>query len=232
MYCPHEAFPTPPRETVIWHYFSLAKFLCLLNNSTLYFPRSDQFEDKMEGKMSVMDKKLYEKIARSVPEMIEKGINGCFYINCWVMSDEELYLMWNTYSSLNEDIAIKSTVGNLIDSLDVNDKRNIIISKVNYINYEDDDETGGFSNILAPHFCKRQYFKQENELRLVYYDYYIRPPHNILGINFAVSLNTLIDEIWISPKATKWYHDLVEKEIMLHGLSKKVLSSKLADTIA
>ena len=146
MYYPHPALTLPSKETVIWHYFSLAKFLSLLNDSKLYFPRSDKFEDQMEGRFSAADKNLYEIMGNpSMPERIEKGCAGCAYINCWVMSEEELFLMWSAYSSLEEGIAIKSSVGNLISSLDASDTREIYISNVSYIDYEKQrtfDKTG------------------------------------------------------------------------------------------
>ena len=60
------------------------------------------------------------------------------FINCWVISNVELYLMWNTYSSLDKGLAIKTTIGNLIDSLDPCDDREVFISDVNYIDYYHD----------------------------------------------------------------------------------------------
>lgn len=236
MYYPHPALTLPSKETVIWHYFSLAKFLSLLNDSKLYFPRSDKFEDQMEGRFSAADKNLYEIMGNpSMPERIEKGCAGCAYINCWVMSEEELFLMWSAYSSLEEGIAIKSSVGNLISSLDASDTREIYISNVSYIDYEKQrtfDKTGRIVNALAPYFCKRKYFSQERELRLVHYDFHIRPHHNIEGMEFDVALETLIDEIWMAPKAHDWFVDMVNKELKLHDISIQAKISKLTGTLA
>ena len=43
-------------DTVIWHYFSLAKPISLLNNSTFHFTIHCLFGDKMGNKMSAMEK--------------------------------------------------------------------------------------------------------------------------------------------------------------------------------
>lgn len=235
MYYPHEALTLPPKEIVIWHYFSLAKFLSLLNNSKLYFPRSDKFEDLVEGRFSSADKNLYDFMGcPSISERIEKGAAGCAYINCWVMSEEELFLMWKAYSSLTEGIAIKSTVGNLISSLDASDSRQIYISKVNYIDYERQrtfDKTGRIANVLAPYFCKRRNFSQEKELRMVHYDFHKRAHHKIEGMAFDVSLDTLIDEIRVAPMACNWFVDMLNKELILHDIKMEAKISQLAGTI-
>lgn len=223
---------TPSKDTVIWHYFSLSKFLSLLNDSCLYFSRYDQLFDSMEGKLSSPDINLYAKFASGIPERIKKnGIGiGCGYINCWVMSEEELYLMWNTYSSLEEGIAIKSSIGKLIDSFDPSDPREVVISDIKYLDYENEytfDKMEGRINALASYFCKRNYFSQEKELRLLYYDSKIKYHHNILGVKFNVSLESLIDEIYISPKAKKWFVDLIYEELKLHGINKRQRISRL-----
>lgn len=229
MYFPFEAFVTPDKGTIVWHYFSLAKFLSLLNDKQLFFLRSDLFFDTKEGKLSSMDKRLYNYYnASSIADRSERGGLGCCYINCWVMSDVELYLMWNTYSSLKEGIAVKSTIGNLINALDPKETKDIIISDVKYIDYETEytfDKTGGIANALAPYFCKRKFFSQEQELRLVHYDPYMRFSHNVYNMKFAVSLEKLIDEVWIAPEAEDWYVDLIKKELTLHGIGNPVFIS-------
>ena len=146
------------------------------------------------------------------------------------MSNVELYLMWNTYSSIKKGIAIKSTIGHLIDALDSNDNRCIYVSDVKYIDYTQEStftKAGGFANDLARYFCKRDYFQQEKELRLVYYDFKANLNDNMKGVNFKISLNTLIDEIWIAPKAEEWYETLINDELKLHKIKKKVKRSLL-----
>lgn len=235
MYYQHRAFKTPDRETVIWRYLSLSKFLSLLNSRSLYLARSDQFFDKNEGKLSEMDKKLFDSFVPDISNRIEKEGIGCSFIQCWVMNPEELFLMWETYSSLEEGIAIKSTVGQLIDSLDSKDERNIIISDVSYKNYSKDytfDKAGGFANLLAPLFCKRTYFCQEMELRLVYHDYNMSILDNVMGVVFKVDLNKLIDSVWVAPNAGEWYIDVINKEMLIHGINKPLNCSGISNNMS
>lgn len=204
---------------------SLSKFLSLINNEELYFARHDKFFDAQEGILSDPDKSFFDSKVPGISSRMKCENLGCTYINCWIMSDTEQYLMWTAYSSIDEGIAIKTTVGNLINSLDPNDKRSIYISDVNYIDYKSQytfDKTGGFANLLAPFFCKGKYFEQEKELRLIYNNYEIDERNKIEGVQFKVSLDTLIDEIWIAPVARTWFEEIVKKELILHNIHKQV----------
>ncbi len=223
MYKKHIDFKTPSRDTVIWRYLTLPKFLSLLNCEQLYFSRYDKFFDAQEGVLTDLDKKFCDSITPRLSHKI-----GCVYINCWVISDVELYLMWLAYSSIDEGVAIKTTVGNLIDSLDSKDERDIFISNVDYIDYQNQytfDKSKGFVVLLAPFFCKGKYFQQENELRLVHIDFDLSCEDSVFGKLFSVSLETLIDEIWISPKAEAWFANVIESEITLHNLHKPLKRS-------
>lgn len=234
MYQKHSEIETPNDNKIIWRYFSLEKFLSLLNDSQLYFARQDKFYDQNEAELSNHDFAFFDKIIPGISKELAKDKTGCGYINCWVMSDVELFLMWNTYSSLDKGIAVKSTVGNIIDSLDPNDKRPVFISDVKYIDYTNDftfDKAGGSANLLARYFCKSKYFKQENELRLVYHDYQANLNDENVGLKFDVFLDTLIDEIWIAPQATEWFKDLVISELKLRNIDKPVKRSQINSKI-
>lgn len=228
MYKTHKDITTPDRSTIIWRYLSLPKFLSLLNDEQLYFARHDKFFDAQEGTLSNPDKNYFDSKVPGISSRMKCVNFGCTFINCWIMSDFDLYLMWTAYSSIDEGIAIKTTIGNLIDSLDSNDERCIYISDVNYIDYNTQYtfcKTGGFANMLAPFFCKGQYFQQENELRLIYSNYEIDARNKIESAQFKVSLDILIDEVWIAPRARTWYENVVKKELILHNINKPLKRS-------
>ncbi len=230
MYKRHNEIETPDKACTIWRYLSLEKFLSLINDRQLYFARQDQFFDIYEAELSSLDIGLFERYIPDITKEMGKEKLGCGFINSWVISDVELYLMWAAYSSMDKGIAIKTTVGDLIDSLEKSDNRRITISDVNYIDYTIEDTFGkanGNANLLARYFCKRSYFQQEKELRLVYYDYKATLDDKTVGLKFNVSLDTLINEIWISPLAKEWYEDLIIKELKLHNINKPVKKSKL-----
>jgi hypothetical protein len=209
---------------------SLPKFLSLLNEQALYFARHNTFFDAQEGFLSKPDRTFLDSKLPDISTWLGEDHLGCTYINCWVISDVELYLMWTAYSSINEGISIKTTIGNLIDSLDPKDERDIYISDVEYIDHDTQytfGKAGGFTNLIAPFFCKGKYFQQEKELRLIYTNNEIKYKDDIYGLQFKVSLDTLIDEIWIAPKATNWFENLVQDEMILHNLNKPLKRSHI-----
>ena len=53
----HQSFEYIPDDTVLWQYMSLTKFLFLIKNRKLHLHRIDDFPDKDEGVLSVLDKK-------------------------------------------------------------------------------------------------------------------------------------------------------------------------------
>lgn len=230
MYQKHSEIETPNDNIIIWRYFSLEKFLSLLNDSQLYFARQDKFYDTNEAELSNHDYVYFDNVISGISKELTKDKTGCGYFNCWVMSDVELFLMWNTYSSLDKGIAIRSTIGNIKESLAPNDKRPVFISDVKYIDYSKEytfDKARGSANLLARYFCKSRYFQQESELRLVYYDYQANLKDDIVGLKFDVFLDTLIDEIWVAPQATEWFKDLVRTELKLHNIDKPVKPSQI-----
>lgn len=222
----HSRLNYPDNDQIIWRYLSLSKFLDLLNRSELYFARSDKFNDSMEGSMTNKDEQIFEQYAEGLSTQV-KNISGAAYINCWTKSDVELYLMWNTYSSLKEGISIKTTVKNLTESFDKNDDREICISDVQYIDYNKSwtfNKTNGVANLIAPHFSKREYFHQEQEIRLVYKDYRINKESGPICQYFKVDLQKLISEVFVSPLSEDWFYELIKNEMILHGLESKKIS--------
>ncbi len=60
MYKHHNSFRTPPDDTVIWRYMDFPKLLCILEYKTLYFSRSDLFEDTHEGAYTMSSAREFE----------------------------------------------------------------------------------------------------------------------------------------------------------------------------
>ena len=190
----------------------------------------DCFFDAQEGSISNVDKDYLDNMIPDISKRLEQGSFGCPFLNCWVMSDVELFLMWYAYSSINEGIAIKTTIGNIIDSFDPNDKREIYISDVKYIDHNTEStfvKSCGYTNFLAPSFCKEKGYQQEQELRLVYLNQDILYTDDIKREYFDVSLDKLINEIWIAPKATDWFEKVVQAEMHLHNIYKPLKRSQI-----
>lgn len=150
MYEQHSAFQTPSNACTIWRYMSFAKFVWLIAQEKLYFARLDQHDDWWEG-----------LIPKSWNYENQKYIRFNAYINCWHMNSSESDSMWKIYGNQNgETVAIKSTVGHLIESFEKS-SISVYIGKIDYSerNIQQD-------NLYFPVTCKRKEFRHEKEMRL------------------------------------------------------------------
>lgn len=209
----HRAFEEVPRSTIIWQYMPLGKFISLLNNSQLYFNRIDNYKDRTECTLTAIDKKIfrYTKDSETYWEKERKR----HFISCWLESDLELALMWDTYGK--EGVAIRSTVGDLIDSLAVDAEHNQYLARVKYLDelIDSSQDMNTPTNVLKVPMSKRKYYEQEKEIRLLY------SRENVddkTGISFSVDLNCLIKEVVTYPNAPSYFLDIVNKEMKASGI--------------
>lgn len=223
MYISHKDIVlVPDNDTVVWHYFSLAKFLGFLNSSALYFSRHDTFDDPFEGQLSDKDKEFLKTKSGNLAGFFTDDKAGCCFSNCWVMSDADEYVLWDSYSSLKDGIAIKSTVGSIIEALYKDDPRAVRISAIHYIDRIEDysfEATGGIINALAPHLCKRLNFQAEKEMRVFHFDSSARFMTSPKGLLFKVDPKVLIEEVFVSPRSYDWFQDSIKEILEKYNLN-------------
>jgi hypothetical protein len=115
----------------------------------------------------------------------------------------------------------------------------VLVGRVLYADYDKDWIPEG--NSLWPFVYKRTSFEFENEVRAVIQDFpMVEDPQaegrKTLDLNVpsppgklvAVDLNTLIDEIRVSPIAPSWFSDLVVSVCARYEVDKPVTQSSLA----
>lgn len=231
MYKEHPDLAKPQLDQTIWHYYTLSKFLGLIERSSLYLCRHDKFDDSFEGGLSVLDKQYFDSVNPEMHQYMTGDKVGCYYSNCWTKSDVDEYVLWSSYASLQDGIAIQSTVERLITSLDVEKEKNVYISDVLYIDYSKDytfRKTGGKVNTLAPHFTKRDYFKSEKELRVMYVDPVGKFDSSPNGVEIRVDLKTLIEKVYVAPFSYPWLRDVINNILAKYALSNiEVLKSSI-----
>ena len=214
MYKEHRDFPEVSRQTIIWQYMPLSKFICLLRGRMLYFNRVDNFKDKTECTLTAIDKKVfrYTKDAEWYWERERK----LHFISCWVESDYELALMWDTYGK--NGVAIKTTVGDLIDSLAVDTEHYQYLARVKYIDgqFESSQEMGTPINFLKIPLSKRKFYEQEKEIRLLYSRNEV---DDQTGISFPIDINCMINEVRVYPNAPDYFLGVVNKELESANIS-------------
>ena len=218
----HRAFDFVHPNTIIWQYMSLSKFISLLRDRRLYFNRVDNFNDKFECTLTAIDKKIfrYTDDAKWYWERERK----LHYISCWVESDYELALMWDTYGK--GGIAIKTTVGDLINGLAVDTEHRQYIARVKYIDglLDSSQEMGTPKNFLKIPMSKRKFYEQEREIRLLYTKEEI---DDKTGISFSIDLYCLINEVRVYPDAPPYFLDVVNMELQSANIKTVALFSEV-----
>lgn len=233
-----KTYHIPAPSAKLWRYMDLAKFLSLLESKSLYFTRLDHFLDPYEGalgnKINEETWSIKEMTRRKRWIEVElksennKSINNnelelianqrfrefrenirrwrkMNYITCWHQSDIESEAMWQLYTrDTQQGIAIQTTFERLYQALPVTPYANF--GMVNYVDYKEYNN-GTSHNTFQPFealWYKRKSFKHEKEFRVV-----IEDDSGDWNKNVRIDLNRLIENVYISPQAEKWFADLV-----------------------
>lgn len=69
---PKKCYNVPSSDEKLWRYMDLAKFLSLLNSSSLYFTRLDHFVDPYEGALGVLENE--EAWVKNEKERLKQGL--------------------------------------------------------------------------------------------------------------------------------------------------------------
>lgn len=233
----------PSDETIIWRYMDTMKFISLLIEQKLFFCRMDKLTDQYEGTVPFLNMEREYLRIRNIDFMshqqaetiFNKSMNSIIefkkftLLNCWTIDDKESFALWKIY--LNNDdkgIAIKSTVKRLKNCFS-NSAENIKFVRVKYLDFENED----IPAIQQRHIStiKNKYYEYEKELRAILlnqYDRKTREPLYESGKNISVNLNTLIEDIYISPMAPNWYINLIANIISSVSSNKNYrLNAKL-----
>jgi hypothetical protein len=249
----HPTFRKPTNVNIpIWRYMSLAKFLWLLQNSALYFSRSDKMDDPFEGYFTrrTIDKTVEDAFVRALldaPHMTfdpsepdpEKKARDVFrlvhdaalkmrpdlYLNCWHMNEEESLAMWKLYAAHQDSLCIRSTYQRLFEVLPTE----CLVGEVNYIDYNKSFIAWGNSLNYIVH--KRHSFAHERELRAVIWrgTPENRPPPETSGLTIQVDLNAFVDAVYLSPVSDPLLESVVNGLIKSFGLKATLHKSRVND---
>jgi hypothetical protein len=223
-------FELPPARAALWRYMDFTKFLAMLEDKALFFSSSNNFEDPFEGAYSlgnvfkrgfVMSRSTKSKsLSLSAPE-------PKFVISCWYAAKHESAAMWSIYSKTSDAIAIRTTVKRLRASLPIPAQMGLV-KYVDYTHSWIPEDTP-----VLRYFHKRISFQHEHELRAVVD---LANPQAALmgsvtenGLKAGVDLNYLIEEIFIGPKSSDWFVDLVRAVCKRYGIKAEPTRSPLYD---
>ena len=249
--CLHDPMET---DVILWKYMDFTKFVSILENSALFFPRADKLGDPFEGsvpKNNISSRPIWH------PDLTEKDtimygfviqqIPRFTLINCWHRSNHESEGMWKLYASVDGGIAIRTNLINLIESFKTNE--HIHVGQVKYVDYERDSIPE--DNSLFPYLYKRKSFEHEREVRAIIQKLPLGIRETELkdgirnmstekinqwldfcenGIHYDIDINHLIQEVVIAHFAPEWLLDLVTQVAKRYGLKSPINRSYLADS--
>jgi hypothetical protein len=233
-------------NTTIWRYLPFERFASLIQFRALWFSRLRAFHDLNEGITPAVprgqlknqhrlmenwfpDEERKSQVRRFQEDNEEYG-RDLIVATCWFIDNSQSKEMWAGYASHDEDIAIRSTVGDLAASLVKTLKDKWWIGKVSYVDLATYD---GMNAYQASQACQRAFLKgikysHEKELRVATMNFvapgYLNPDgspqtekqrlgfidaSNGPGIFVTVDLNRLIKEVRTAPHASDSHFEAV-----------------------
>lgn len=222
------------QSATIWRYTSLPKFINLITEGSLFCLLSSKFEDPKEGHLSDPTREQlrenYEDLSGGTElfemniELIEE-LRKVTYLNCWRIDEYEDYGMWHAYTNSSSGIAIKTTIANLIDSIEEGGgfEGRLAIKSVDYIDYRTEEQNSVGEGVFFPFRFKRVQHQNEKEFRIMVTDY----PHRRMRIHDSFNApknQPILREVSIDPAT------LIE-EIRLHPESGSALTQAVENVV-
>tara|TARA_Y100000052_G_scaffold26871_1_gene32758 strand:- start:16447 stop:17154 length:708 start_codon:yes stop_codon:yes gene_type:complete len=225
------------------------KFSNLIETGGLYFARADKLGDEYEGSMPVnqrfeeehaepnfqdkdgnpieMPVEVKEQFSR-VPKYLNPSVRRMnvksTFVSCWHSAQDENAGMWGRYTKTNESVCIKSRY-NILRQLLPHEAH---IGRVQYIDF--DKDLFPSKDFLEPFVHKRRFFEDEREIRAVI------PFSNARkckrwksgeGYCVPVDLNKMIETIYLHPRSSETFVNMVEELVGDKGLEALILKSRM-----
>lgn len=243
---------TPEKNDIIWRYISLDKFIDILISGKIKFTPVSIAADKNEISL-IINSLMKSSNYKNNPNLLESAkffietIRSQTYISCWTRKEHESRSLWANYlDSTKQGVAIKSTVGNFLDSIDWNG--NFCDYKIiDYRNEFDDDEIQNNTIIIN---TKSTAYREETEIRFSINalndiksnssiehfkkteEFRMNPGLRKNTIDFKINFESFISEIFISPYCSKWQRENIVqlikdyRPIILNRISNSIVNEK------
>lgn|GEM_PF-2610082 len=241
--------------TTIWRYMDLWKFESILAKKALFFSKVSAQTDGLEGMYPLIAKIFHARQLGHLPqphqsyalhnqEVFTLAAKDEIILSCWHINDSENPRMWNDYIEADNGIAIQTTEESLKKSLEAFSHPCLInIDKVQYVNRTTFSESL-LNDRMSLFFQKDKNYSWEKELRCAidvtlsplsddqggeWNAKYLPPKGNAspVGYFIPIEVNTLIEKIVVSPKASCLFNLRVKALCRKYGLVKPIENSGL-----
>jgi hypothetical protein len=247
----HIPFEQPADNTLpVWRYVDLSKYLDLLCNRRIFFPRADLLGDPFEGSVpafntavrgQLLDGRRSDPTKDPWPDLSDEHVNQMYqtisqfnrqtvkdlFVSCWHMNESESTAMWRLYSKSDESICIRSAYNRLVELF----PDYVFPGVVKYIDYS--SQFVAEDSLLRRFMYKRKSFEHERECGFVIWRQYGNTPKfegsSLSGMSVDVEPSLLVDAIYVNPISQPWFAELVGTVTQKLGYSFAVRKSTLAD---
>ncbi len=221
----------------LWRYCSVERFEWTLGNGQIYFAAADQFVDPFEGAVAVQTNVPPPDPRYAEMEHGERAflrLKRLTKLNCWHRAEYESDAMWKLYAGQSKGIAVCSTPDRMRRSFQPFRLRpdygveELWGSPVRYVDLTQIRMRD--VGMLERFFFKHRAFEWEREFRLAISvrsaeEFGVPVPE--LGIEVAVDLDILIDQIVVGPGIPAEHRDRVAALAAREGFETRLRFSSL-----
>jgi hypothetical protein len=172
---------------------------------------------------------VYLQMMSAQPAMAMEYRN-VFLLSCWHSNGHETAAMWKAYGRHDGAVAITSSLSRLRNAFS-SSREDLYCGRVSYIDF--DTAVIPLGNLFNAITRKRLSFSEEKEVRIACSDFGPMQAENptppLVGKLIHCSLESLIEEIWISPTSPLWLADTVEAVCKIAGLQRPIRRSTILD---
>lgn len=192
------------KDTKLWRYIDLAKFVSLLDSGALWLARSDTFRDQSEGRFPSEMRVAIEKAYQSFDDKADSPINSACdfqeylcrnaYVSCWHKNVDENMVMWELYGRDSNAVAVQTTVEKLESNISKVESGGLEFHLKNVL-YSRAEDVKGNLNYSATFFIKRPHFSFEQEARILLSTYSSVCPNKETPLGVAVDWNDVVKRL-------------------------------------
>jgi hypothetical protein len=205
-------------EARLWRFMDFTKYVAMLHCRALFFSRADELPDPFEG-LSMRPRGGQSEQGRGPGE---QPLKRRVLLSCWHQNEHESAAMWRIYLSGNEGVAIKTSAARLQRALSGVGEP-LYLGCVRYV--DDRSRLPPQGSELEAFFCKRKSFDYEREARVLLRS----DASEESGRYLAADLETLIEEVVVSPMAEPWFAELVASVSKRYGFDLPITRSILLE---
>lgn len=186
-------------QTCIYKYTSLSNLILMLDGKFRLSRRKSFSDHKENGEYSSdFIKVLYKDTLdshRSMFHQQNKSLleqTSLFYASCWTLNEREVYPLWKAYTSNEYGVLIKSSVEELLSSIQLESDQTLYCSPIYY------EEEKNKSDVFDMLFLKTSEYEIEREFRLYVIPNNLSADDNKSAI-LKINPKTAINDIILSP---------------------------------